>query len=150
MRDLRYERQVELPILYKDVTVSCGYRSDAIVEGVVLMELKAVERILAVHEAQLLTYLRLSAIRVGLLLNFNVSAMKNGIVRKGPLILNLSVSPWCIPLLLWECARSGSPPDPPAAQRGSPAANSGRLAQPTRWAITAARSRPGGPPTSGW
>ena len=53
-----------------------------VVEGVVLLELKAVERILAVHEAQLLTYLRLSAIRVGLLLNFNVSAMKNGIVRK--------------------------------------------------------------------
>ena len=82
LRDLKYERQVELPILYKDVTLSCGYRADVIVEGVVLLELKAVERILAVHEAQLLTYLRLSAIRVGLLLNFNVGAMKNGIVRK--------------------------------------------------------------------
>ena len=82
LRDLKYERQVELPILYKDVTLSCGYRADVIVEGVVLLELKAVERILAVHEAQLLTYLRLSAIRVGLLLSFNVGAMKNGIVRK--------------------------------------------------------------------
>jgi GxxExxY protein len=82
LRDLKYERQVELPILYKDVMLSCGYRADVIVESAVLLELKAVERVLAVHEAQLLTYLRLSAMRVGLLLNFNVSAMKNGIVRR--------------------------------------------------------------------
>jgi len=82
LRGLKHERQVELPIFYKDVALSCGYRADLIVEGAVLLELKAVERILAVHEAQLLTYLRLSSIRVGLLLNFNVSALRHGIVRK--------------------------------------------------------------------
>ena len=82
LRGIAYERQVELPIEYKNVTLSVGYRADVIVEGAVVLEIKAVERIMAVHEAQLLTYLRLSSLRVGLLLNFNVSVMKHGIVRR--------------------------------------------------------------------
>lgn len=82
LRGLKYERQVDLPLMYKDLDVPVGYREDVIVEGAVLVELKAVERVLAVHEAQLLTYLRLSAIRVGLLLNFNVPVLKDGIVRR--------------------------------------------------------------------
>ena len=82
LRGLTFERQVELPLFYKDITVSCGYPVDVIVEHAVILELKAVERILAVHEAQLLTYLRLSGIRVGLLLNFNANVMKQGIVRR--------------------------------------------------------------------
>jgi GxxExxY protein len=82
LRGLMIERQVELPLYYKGITVSCGYRADVIVERSVLLELKAVERILAVHEAQLLTYLRLSGIQVGLLLNFNANVMKQGIVRR--------------------------------------------------------------------
>jgi GxxExxY protein len=79
---LKLERQLDLPLFYKDIEVSCGYRVDVIVERAVLLELKAVERLLPVHEAQLLTYLRLSGVRVGLLLNFNTSVMKQGIVRR--------------------------------------------------------------------
>ena len=79
---LRFERQVELPLRYKEVVLSVGYRIDVIVEDAVLLELKAVEQLLPIHEAQLLTYLRLTAVPVGLLLNFNVSAMRRGIVRR--------------------------------------------------------------------
>ena len=82
LRDLKFERQVALPLQYKGISVSVGYRADIIVEGAILLELKAVERLLPVHEAQLLTYLRLSRMRVGLLLNFNTSVMKHGIVRR--------------------------------------------------------------------
>ena len=82
LRDLKFERQVALPLQYKGISVSVGYRADIIVEGAILLELKAVERLLPVHEAQLLTYLRLSGMRVGLLLNFNTSVMKHGIVRR--------------------------------------------------------------------
>ena len=82
LRDLKFERQVALPLQYKGISVSVGYRADLIVEGAILLELKAVERLLPVHEAQLLTYLRLSGMHVGLLLNFNTSVMKHGIVRR--------------------------------------------------------------------
>ena len=82
LRDLKFERQVALPLQYKGISVSVGYRADIIVEGAILLELKAVERLLPVHEAQLLTYLRLSGMRVGMLLNFNTSVMKHGIVRR--------------------------------------------------------------------
>lgn len=82
LRGLSYARQVAIPLMYKDLDVPCGYRADVIVSDSVLLELKSVERILAVHEAQLLTYLRLTNLRVGLLLNFNVDAMKKGIVRR--------------------------------------------------------------------
>ena len=79
---LRFERQVELPLRYKEVELSVGYRVDVIVEGAVLLELKAIDQLLPIHEAQLLTYLRLTRVRVGLLLNFNVGAMRRGIVRR--------------------------------------------------------------------
>jgi GxxExxY protein len=67
---------------YDGVLLDCGYRADIIVANKVILELKSVERILPLHEAQLLTYLRLSRCRIGLLLNFNVVSMKNGIRRR--------------------------------------------------------------------
>jgi len=82
LRGLRYARQVELPISYKGVKLDCGCRADLLVEDSVVVEIKAVEAILPVHEAQLLTYLRLSGRRVGLLINFNVPVLKDGIVRR--------------------------------------------------------------------
>ena len=82
LRGLSYARQVAVPVMYKDLDVPCGYRADVVVNDAVLVELEAVERVLAVHEAQLLTYLRLTGIRVGLLLNFNVAVLKKGIVRR--------------------------------------------------------------------
>ena len=82
LRGIDFARQVPIPITYKDVELSCGYRADVIVDQAVLLELKAVDRVLPVHEAQLLTYLRLTGLRVGLLLNFNVDVLKKGIVRR--------------------------------------------------------------------
>lgn len=82
LRGMRFERQVELPLFYKDLRVPLGYRADIIVEQCVVLELKAVERLLAVHEAQLLSYLKLSRIQVGLLLNFHARVMKQGILRR--------------------------------------------------------------------
>jgi len=82
LRGLSFQRQVELPVEYKGIRLDCGYRLDAVVENTVVVELKSIERILPIHQAQLLTYLRLTGKRVGLLINFNVSALKNGIVRR--------------------------------------------------------------------
>jgi len=67
--------------VYRGVRIDCGYRLDLVVEAMVVVEIKAVERILAVHGAQILTYLKLSGLSIGLLLNFNVSMMKDGIRR---------------------------------------------------------------------
>jgi GxxExxY protein len=72
LRGLRTRRQIELPIVYKGVRIDCAYRIDIVVEDRVLLEVKAVEQLAPIHEAQLITYLKLSRIRVGLLLNFNV------------------------------------------------------------------------------
>ena len=80
-RGMEVERQKPLPVDYRGVRIDCGYRIDLLVQNQVIVELKAVERLLPVHEAQLLTYLRLSGHRVGLLLNFNVPLMKDGIRR---------------------------------------------------------------------
>ena len=80
--DLLVERQLELPIRYKDVNLDCGYRVDMIVEKQLLIELKAVSELLPVHEAQLLTYMKLTNISKGLLLNFNVPILKDGIKRR--------------------------------------------------------------------
>lgn len=82
LRGLAYERQVELPLTYKGIKLDCGYRLDVVVEDTVLLELKCVERLLPIHEAQLLTYLRLSGVGIGLLMNFNVPVMRDGIVRR--------------------------------------------------------------------
>jgi len=73
---------VELPVAYKGVRLDCGYRIDLLVDNRVLVELKSMERIQAVQEAQLITYLRLSGLRVGLLINFIVPALLRGIVRR--------------------------------------------------------------------
>jgi len=80
-RRLRVERQASLPVVYRGVRIDCGYRLDLVVEAMVVVEIKAVERILPVHEAQILTYLKLSGLSIGLLLNFNVPMMKDGIRR---------------------------------------------------------------------
>lgn len=76
-----YERQKALPVTYKGVSLDCGYRMDIVVNSSLLLELKSVESLLPIHEAQLLTYLRLSGLRLGLLVNFNVPLLKNGIKR---------------------------------------------------------------------
>ncbi len=78
---IAFARQVALPVVYKSVKLDCGYRMDLVVDDRLVVELKTVEKILPIHEAQLLTYLRLSEIRTGLLLNFNTAVLKNGIKR---------------------------------------------------------------------
>ena len=83
LRALKFERQMPLPVRYKGVSLDCGYRIDLVVDDLIILELKCVEHILPVHEAQLLTYLKLTGKRVGLILNFNVSVLtRGGIVRK--------------------------------------------------------------------
>jgi GxxExxY protein len=82
LRRLNFQRQVDLPIGYKGLQLDCGYRLDIVVEDSVLVELKSIEQILPIHQAQLLTYLRLSAKKIGLLIDFNVPVLKNGIVRR--------------------------------------------------------------------
>ncbi len=80
-RGVKVERQVEVPVTYKDVKLDVGFRIDLLVEKSVVVELKTVEDIKPVHEAQLLTYLKLTGHRIGLLVNFNVKSMKYGIKR---------------------------------------------------------------------
>ena len=75
------EQQKPLPIIYRDVTVEVGYRLDLLVENAVVVELKSVERLEPIHQAQLLSYLKLSGYEIGLLINFNVRMLKNGIKR---------------------------------------------------------------------
>jgi GxxExxY protein len=81
-RGMRFVRQLELPVVYDGMRVDCGYRIDIRVEDSVIVEVKAVEKILPVYEAQLMTYLKLSGKRVGLLINFNVKLLKDGIARR--------------------------------------------------------------------
>jgi GxxExxY protein len=76
-----YRRQCEVPIEYDDIPIDCGYRADVIVADTVILEIKSVERLLPLHEAQLLTYLRISRYRVGLLINFNTVSLKHGLRR---------------------------------------------------------------------
>lgn len=78
---LSFKRQVPLPVVYKSVRLDCGYRIDVVVQDQVILELKTVERLMPLHEAQMLTYLKLSGIRTGLLLNFNSAVLKDGIRR---------------------------------------------------------------------
>ena len=82
LRKIPFVRQLELPVAYKGRKLDCGYRIDLLAKDAVVVEIKAVPRLLPVHEAQLLTYLRLSGKRVGLLINFNVAVLKHGIVRR--------------------------------------------------------------------
>ena len=81
LRGLDFEREKELPIEYKGVQLDCGYRLDFRVEQSVIVELKAVEALQPIHEAQLLTYLKLTRCKIGLLINFNVPVLKMGLKR---------------------------------------------------------------------
>jgi len=76
-----HRRQVTLPVAYKSVKLDCGYRLDIVIDDRLILELKTVDRILPIHEAQLLTYLKLGGIGTGLLLNFNTPVLKDGIKR---------------------------------------------------------------------
>jgi len=78
---LKAEIQIPVPLVYKDIKLDCGYRIDILVEDTVIIELKSVDTILPVHEAQILTYLKLAHKEVGLLINFNVKHLKEGIKR---------------------------------------------------------------------
>jgi len=80
-RGLNVARQVSLPIVYRDVKLECGYRLDLVVEDSVIVEVKAVDELAPIHEAQVLSYLKLSGLRVGLLINFNVVILKKGLRR---------------------------------------------------------------------
>ncbi|HVN21231.1 MAG TPA: GxxExxY protein [Dongiaceae bacterium] len=83
LRGIGFQRQVPLPVEYKGVKLDCGYRLDLLVENVLILEIKCLEHILPVHEAQILTYMKMTGKRVGLILNFNVSVLvRGGIVRK--------------------------------------------------------------------
>ncbi|MBM3179281.1 MAG: GxxExxY protein [Chloroflexi bacterium] len=82
LRKMSFERLVNLPLNYKGIDLDAGYVIDLVYDKRVIVELKAVERVIPVHEAQLLTYMRLTGIRVGLLLNFNVPVLKDGIYRR--------------------------------------------------------------------
>ena len=103
LRSIRFERQRILPIAYKGVELDAAYRIDFVVEGALLVELKAVSDILAIHEAQVLTYLELSGLDVGLLMNFHARLLRNGVrrfARKGAAL------PWL--------PTSDDEPDPPS------------------------------------
>ena len=78
---IHFKREVPLPVVYGEVRLECGYRLDIVAEGQVIIELKAVDAIHPIHEAQILTYLRLSGFRKGLLINFNVRVLKSGVKR---------------------------------------------------------------------
>jgi GxxExxY protein len=82
LRGLAFQRQVPLPVRYKGISLDCGYKLDIVVEDALILELKCVEQVLSVHEAQLLTYLKMTGKKVGLIINFYVPVLTRGIVRK--------------------------------------------------------------------
>ena len=82
LREIHFLHEVPLPVNYKGVNLDCGYRIDILALGQVVVEIKSVEKIDKIHEAQLLTYLKLGGWKVGLLINFNVPLLKNGITRR--------------------------------------------------------------------
>ena len=81
IRGYKVERQKPLPIAYREVKLECGYRIDLLVENQVIVEIEGVERILPVHHAQVLSYLKLSCCKIGLLINFHVPCLKSGVQR---------------------------------------------------------------------
>jgi len=85
-RGFKVEKQKSLPVVYRQVVLDCGYRIDLLVEDTVIVELKAVEKIDKIHEAQLLSYLKLSQHKIGLIINFNVEILTDGVRRR---VLNL-------------------------------------------------------------
>jgi GxxExxY protein len=100
VRGLSFERQRPIPVAYKGVLLECGYRLDIVVSGLVLVELKTVDALSPLHVAQVVTYLKLSGLPVGLLVNFNVPILKHGLRR------------------LWLSSRSSSPPLPVSPSSG--------------------------------
>jgi len=78
---LRVERQKPVPVIYKDIKLECGYRIDLLVENLIVIELKSVDALIPVHEAQILTYMKFAEKSTGLLINFNVTLLKNGLKR---------------------------------------------------------------------
>jgi GxxExxY protein len=81
LRGMQVEKEVVLPVRYKDIEFSAGYRADLLIEGSVIVELKAVDALSPIFTAQLLSYLRISGLRLGLLINFNVSRLTDGVKR---------------------------------------------------------------------
>ena len=81
LQGVKFQRQCLLPVVYKSVKLDCGYRIDICVEDSLVVEIKAVEKLLPIHEAQLLTYMKLSGVSTGLLINFNAHLLKDGIRR---------------------------------------------------------------------
>ncbi len=82
LRSVPFEKEKPLPVRYKDVLLDCGYRLDFLIDGKVIVELKAVDQLAPIHTAQLMTYLRLTGCQVGLLMNFNTEMLRDGIVRR--------------------------------------------------------------------
>jgi GxxExxY protein len=82
IRGIRFERQVPIPVEYKGVKLDCGYRADIVIDGTILVEIKAIDSLLPIHDAQLLSYLKLGGWKIGLLINFNVELLKNGLRRR--------------------------------------------------------------------
>jgi GxxExxY protein len=81
LRNISFERQKPMPVRYKGTALDCGYRIDLLVEGAIIIELKAIEELTPLHEAQLLTYLKLTGCSIGFLLNFNTRQLKHGLKR---------------------------------------------------------------------
>jgi GxxExxY protein len=79
---LKVETELEVPVMYKGMKIDCGYRLDVLVEDAVILELKSIEKIIPIHEAQLLSYMKLCDKRVGFLVNFNVKLLTDGITRR--------------------------------------------------------------------
>ena len=82
IREIPFERQAPIPVEYKGVKLDCGYRADIVLEGTILLEIKAIDSLLPIHDAQLLTYPRLGGWQIGLLINFNVELLKHGLRRR--------------------------------------------------------------------
>ena len=81
IRNIEFEKQKPLAVVYKGITLDCGYKLDVVVEGKVILELKSVNKLESIHDAQLLTYLKLADLKLGILINFNVPVLKDGIKR---------------------------------------------------------------------
>jgi GxxExxY protein len=81
LRGIPLQRQVPLPVVYRGVRLNCGYRLDIVVNRSIIVEVKALKKVLPIHRAQVLTYLRLTGYRLGLLINFNVELLRSGIYR---------------------------------------------------------------------
>jgi len=82
LRQIPFERQKVIPVVYKGIALDCGYRADLVVDGRLLLEIKSIDAVAAIHDAQLLSYLKLGGWEVGLLINFNVQLLKSGIRRR--------------------------------------------------------------------